>query len=59
MSDLRCPVCMGRGWVLDGQPEDGMMTGRMDCPLCHDPYGRISEERLREYTDDLWKRARS
>lgn len=27
-----CALCGGRGYVSDGQIEDGMMTGRMSCP---------------------------
>ena len=27
-----CALCGGRGYISDGQPEDGMVTGRMDCP---------------------------
>jgi hypothetical protein len=29
---LNCFLCKGRGYVSDGQIEDGMMTGRKDCP---------------------------
>lgn len=31
---LTCWLCGGKGYVPDGQAEDGMMTGRMQCPRC-------------------------
>ena len=34
MSERRCWECDGRGWVPNGDIEDGMMTGRDTCPVC-------------------------
>ena len=49
-----CWRCEGRGWVRNGEIEDGMMTGRDDCPACGGD-GRVTEatleaeiERMRE-----------
>lgn len=30
----KCYRCQGRGWVPDGQIDDGRMTGRESCPIC-------------------------
>lgn len=30
----RCFRCEGRGWIYNGEPEDGMMSGRDTCPVC-------------------------
>lgn len=43
----RCPSCNGRGWVSDGQPEDGRMTGRKSCPTCKD--GFLADEAFLAY----------
>ena len=34
MSEWTCFYCSGHGWIWDGQPDDGRMTGRMTCPRC-------------------------
>ena len=41
----KCPECLGKTYVSDGQPEDGMMTGRMQCPTCRG-FGWLTVEEM-------------
>ena len=31
---LTCWRCEGRGWIRNGEIEDGMVSGRDNCPAC-------------------------
>ncbi len=57
MTALVCWYCGGRGYVSDGQPEDGMMTGRMTCPKC-DGLGHIDEDDINREITRMWAVAR-
>lgn len=41
----QCWRCKGSGWVRNGEPEDGRMTGRDYCPVCNGQ-GWVTEERV-------------
>lgn len=43
-----CFHCDGRGWIPNGDIEDGMMTGRAECPRCHGNRLVSADEVLRE-----------
>jgi DnaJ-class molecular chaperone len=42
---LTCWVCIGRGWIRNGEIDDGMMTGRDSCPACRGT-GHVTEREL-------------
>lgn len=53
-----CPICEGRTWVYNGDLDDGMLTGRDDCPTCAGT-GQLSAERCNRAGPRVPQRARS